>query len=1360
MEEGGRSKRNISGPKKASSALQQLQELRRTKAKQASVYEIREEQPVYDVVDDDDYADIVAKRRREGGDFIDDDDGMGYVEFGEEDDWGRADEEAEKESTQEPCTKKRKDETGQPKGGHKKRTEPSRAEQQRAAQMFMLTSNRSTTMQLDPKVEEAADALLDELLNDDSGSAQNRLPVTRPSLQRTFARAAPHASTGRIQGSRLAHTSSNAAVGQRPTQSMRYKEEAVLSPPSHLAERCHMDSGFEQLDNGSLSCRPMDLDIDVQPMDMGPSSPPQDEEDATVGQQKPEVEHRQPDSKEPEACVPNSGSATDLPLDVPKPVKEFFPAIIKAEAVAVAGWQEMYDVKDDSDAGMEDAASEAPAWVDDGSLPLDGDGKLPFYFMDAHEEASTPATIYMFGKVPQGNGFVSCCAVVHKCMRNILVVPRPDIFVGPRLQELENALAANPAGKKDLVCHLHELATDLKAEVRELLARKGINKFVLKPVKRSYAFENQNVPHCEQWVLKVRYDAALPMLDLGLTGTNFIAIFGSQQSILESVLLKRRINGPSWLSLERPSRVDSCKQVSWSKLEVELATPKALFPLEASRPPPPLLVAALNIKTTLDPKTCTNEIVAASVVYVNGLPADRPCPKSEWNKPPQLRHFSVVRKLGRQEPFPAGLDARIREANESRIGKLNGGNDGRMLSQQSTEAGLLNYLLGRLEKLDADVYCGHNIAAFDMDVLLHRLQHHKVANWSRLGRLKRSKMPHLGGGGHVFGGGASAGLLAVLAGRLLCDTYLAARELVKSIDFTLGTLAANLLGQQRSELSAADIPGKYETATKLLELVQHTEGDAWLALGLTTHLNVIPLTRELSCISGYLWSRTLQGQRAARIEMLLLHEFYKRKFVLPDKLTARERNKLADQRANAMDVDDDPLDEAQGSGKSKGPQYAGGLVLEPKRGLYDRFVLLLDFNSLYPSIIQEYNICFTTVSCPTDGGLAPLPQPSDQMAILPTVISKLVEQRRAVKRQKANERNPLAAMQLDVRQQALKLTANSMYGCLGFSSSRFYAKPLAELITAQGREVLQSTVDTVQGTIGANVIYGDTDSIMVATGSDDLGEVQKLGKRIKEAVNKRYRKLELEMDGIFKVMLLLKKKKYAAVVVDPNTGSESQEIKGLDMVRRDWSGLAKDVGKYVLNKILSGLPSDEVVEAIHQHLRQIRNDLDEGNVPLDRFIITKQLTKRPEDYPAKEARTQPHVVVALRRKAAHLRGAVMQGETVPYIICIAKEDGEAATLTSGERPSKGVAERAYHPDEVTASSNIVPDLDYYLAQQVHPLVARLCGPIEGTDHARLADCLGLDSAKYHSASHPQQQGYEEQDAAPLTLDDDTRFQVP
>lgn len=82
-----------------------------------------------------------------------------------------------------------------------------------------------------------------------------------------------------------------------------------------------------------------------------------------------------------------------------------------------------------------------------------------------------------------------------------------------------------------------------------------------------------------------------------------------------------------------------------------------------------------------------------------------------------------------------------------------------------------------------------------------------MPNWSRIGRLKRSKFPNLAGGGHAYGGGASAGVLSVLAGRMLCDTYLASRDLVKEVDYTLKTLSRSLLNQERHELSADGVPG-------------------------------------------------------------------------------------------------------------------------------------------------------------------------------------------------------------------------------------------------------------------------------------------------------------------------------------------------------------------------------------------------------------------------------------------------------------------------------------------------------------------------------------------------------------------------
>ena len=380
--------------------------------------------------------------------------------------------------------------------------------------------------------------------------------------------------------------------------------------------------------------------------------------------------------------------------------------------------------------------------------------------------------------------------------------------------------------------------------------------------------------------------------------------------------------------------------------------------------------------------------------------------------------------------------------------------------------------------------------------------------------------------------------------------------------------------------------------------------------------------------------------------------------------------------------------------------------------------------------MQEYNICFTTVDRhkPKDVSdedyIPDLPSGELESGILPTEIRKLVESRRSVKKLlKDPNLTHDQRMQYDIRQKALKLTANSMYGCLGFSFSRFFAKPLAALVTSKGREILLQTKDMVEK-MNLEVIYGDTDSIMINSNSRDYEEVFKLGAQIKQAVNKLYKLLELDIDGVFRYMLLLKKKKYAAVTVEKVNGQlvDNQELKGLDIVRRDWCQLAANAGREILNYILSELSADERISLIHQKLESLAEDLKAGKVALADLGITKQLTKDPEDYPDKKSLA--HVQVALRMNAKGGK-KIRAGDTVPYVIC---DDGSHLAAT----------QRAFHVEEVKdAKSTLQVDIQYYLAQQLHPVVSRLCEPLEGTDSARIAQCLGLDPEQYRRSMRVQ-----------------------
>ena len=372
---------------------------------------------------------------------------------------------------------------------------------------------------------------------------------------------------------------------------------------------------------------------------------------------------------------------------------------------------------------------------------------------------------------------------------------------------------------------------------------------------------------------------------------------------------------------------------------------------------------------------------------------------------------------------------------------------------------------------------------------------------------------------------------------------------------------------------------------------------------------------------------------------------------------------------------------------------------------------MVDFNSLYPSIIRNFEICFTTVQrdlLEYDGGTnrkihaareleqadktkdkpeeeeVITDQPTDaevdyvgrirntriekvngefkeidnnESPILARIVSMLIEKRKQVKGMlKDKSLSEDKRRRFDILQMAYKLTANSIYGCLGFPSSRFYSRTIADTVTGLGRQLLVQTKKKVEEE-GYKVIYGDTDSIMINTESPTVLKAVGEAHRIKNIINKMFRKktsndlneisggrgsmkynqkyknktpegssetggaqpikeekpevkkrgrklgrnegiLQVGVDGVYKKLLLIKKKKYAGLMVtnwnEIFNGQEKVEktkleVKGLEIVRRDCSPIAKEACKRAIEIILH---KENYLELIERHLTEYRRALD------------------------------------------------------------------------------------------------------------------------------------------------------------------------
>jgi DNA polymerase II len=571
---------------------------------------------------------------------------------------------------------------------------------------------------------------------------------------------------------------------------------------------------------------------------------------------------------------------------------------------------------------------------------------------------------------------------------------------------------------------------------------------------------------------------------------------------------------------------------------------------------------------------------------------------------------------------------------------------GRGMPEKATrcadERAALQAFCERVHSLDPDVITGWNTIDFDFTVLdrvATRTRHpFQLGRESGALRLRKAE--------GYFGSGQ-----ATIPGRVVLDGIdLLRGAFVRMEDYSLDAVSRAVLGEGKAVKGdvkdrLGEIIHNYRHDLPAFALYART--DARLAYDIVEKLDLVRLAFARSQLAGMTPDRVAAS--IASFDFLYLTEIEKRGIVAP---TVRSS--------------DSAVHAAQ----------QGGHVLEPESGLH-RNVWVFDFKSLYPSIIRTFNI--------DPLSYVPEPSPDEDLihtpggafrrdpAILPGMLDDLFP-RRETARQAGDK----------VASNAIKILMNSFYGVLGTPACRFFNPALANSITGSGKEVLLWSKRWFEEK-GFRVLYGDTDSLFVSSGAGSGGAspeslrdqgaqlARQLNEEIAGYIRERWRvesRLSLKFEKLYLRLLLPQarhstrgaSKRYAGLRYSSGgpEGAHEVEFVGMEVVRSDWTALAKQVQRELYQRLFTDQPVGAYLADVVKRVRSGEMD--------DALVYRKNLRKRAQEY---TATTPPHV-------AAARKSGSPAGRSVSYVM-----------TTGGAEP----VDNLRHP----------PDREHYVEKQVKPV---------------------------------------------------------
>lgn len=551
------------------------------------------------------------------------------------------------------------------------------------------------------------------------------------------------------------------------------------------------------------------------------------------------------------------------------------------------------------------------------------------------------------------------------------------------------------------------------------------------------------------------------------------------------------------------------------------------------------------------------------------------------------------------------------------------------------ERSLLAAFIDHVQRLDPDVLIGWNVIDFDLVYLEDRCRALKLP--FNLGRR--------GARATVLRGDHRNNAIARIPGRAVLDGITTMRAGAWYFErWGLQHVAQQLLGRGKAIEKTLDPVAEIRRLYReeLGALVEYNLEDCRLVWDIFEHAQVLEFAIERQLLTGLGLER--RAGSVAAFDFLYLPQLHRRGVVAP-----------------SLGFNPNPI------------TSPGGYVLASRPGLFEN-VLVLDFKSLYPSIIRTFRIDPFGLDQGLQGkaeksveGFLEAKFGADD-AILPTVIEDLW-----AARDKAKKVGDKALSQ------AIKILMNSFYGVLGTPSCRFYDPRLASSITLRGHEILQRSRGWIQRQ-GWEVIYGDTDSLFVLIGKDPEKEPGQIGAELATELNAWWQEkvreehgiesaLEVEYETHYRHFLMPtmrgssegSKKRYGGLVDGPDGGR--LVMKGLEAVRSDWTPLARRFQRELFRRVFHGEEYGRWISDLAASLR--RGELD------GELVYHRRLRRRTDEYAAKGA--PPHVVAArLLEKSAGVRI-----RDIEYVMTV---DG-ARPVRTNDRPL---------------------DYDHYLRRQLEP----------------------------------------------------------